>query len=62
VLASPGKEGSEKGGNETIALKTPKLYTFTVYPGNYPHFIEQALLKRGIWKPFDKKALEIKIR
>ena len=29
-----------------------KLYFYHVYPGNYPYLIEQALQKRGIWKPF----------
>ena len=31
-----------------------KQWTFYVYKGNYPHHIENALLKRGVWKVFDK--------
>ena len=37
-----------------VGKVTKKQWTFYVYKGNYPHHIENALLKRGVWKVFDK--------
>ena len=32
-----------------------KCYNYYVYKGNYPQQIEDALLKRGVWKRFDRE-------
>lgn len=37
-----------------------RKFSFYVYSGNYPHHIENALMKRGIWKKFDKRQLKVK--
>ena len=49
---------------EQVQLKTvmevPKIekkYTFHVYKGNFPEFIVDALLKRGVWKKFDASVI-----
>ena len=38
----------------SVKPKPSRLYTFYVYGGNYPDQLVNALLKRGIWKVFDK--------
>ena len=42
--------------------KEGKKYYYYVYSGNFPHHIENALKKRGVWKPFDKAAQETKFQ
>lgn len=46
-------------GNEPLAkilspTATKKCYIYQVYRGNYPQQLENALLKRGVWKRFDR--------
>ena len=42
--------------------KGGKKYFYYVYSGNFPHHIENALKKRGVWKQFDKSAQETKFQ
>ena len=42
--------------------KDGKKYFYYVYSGNFPHHIENALKKRGVWKQFDKSAQETKFQ
>lgn len=46
----------ESGKSSTIAVKPKpsRMLTFYIYGGNYPDQLVNALLKRGVWKVFDK--------
>lgn len=57
-VQTPNKS-AEPSVSPTISVKPKlskpsRLYTFYVYGGNYPDQLVNALLKRGVWKVFDK--------
>lgn len=55
LSASPVR--AEGGVNATSGARK---FLYYVYGGNYPHHIENALMKRGIWKKFDKRQTKTK--